>query len=86
MRGNSIISQSGQIWKVVVGLTLLIGGAVAGVSVSFVSYLRAVTINLGATGNINPAELALAAAGGHRSSTDPFPMCSPWKGWATYLL
>ena len=63
MRGNSIISQSGQIWKVIVGLALLIGGAAAGVSVSFVPYLRAVTISLGQFDNLQAVSTVAAAAG-----------------------
>jgi hypothetical protein len=63
MRRYSVIAQSDQTWKVIVGLVLLIGGAVIGASVTFLPYLRAVASDFGQFYNVRALSTAVAAVG-----------------------
>src|SRR5579864_3933953 len=63
MLGQSVIAQSDQTWKVVVGLVLLIGGAATGFGVSFLPHLRAITIDRGLFNDLQAVSTAAGAAG-----------------------
>lgn len=63
MSGRSVIVESEQVWKVVLGLALLIGGGATNLAVSFIPYLRELTEGLQIFYSIRAVSTAAAAVG-----------------------
>lgn len=62
MRSRSVIARSNQNWKLILGVTLLIGGAFTDAIVSFVVLLRRSVVNNNWLYDLQAASTALAAA------------------------
>ena len=60
---RSIIVESGQLWKVIGGLLLLIIGAAVGIAVSFIPYLRTDVMVSGRFNSLQAISTVAAAAG-----------------------
>ena len=60
---RSIIAESGQLWKVVAGLLLLIIGAAVGIAVSFIPYLRTEAVASGRFNGLQAVSTVAAAVG-----------------------
>jgi hypothetical protein len=60
---RSVIAKSDQIWKVIVGLSLLVIGAAVGLCVSSIPYLRTEAVGSGEFNILQAVSTAAAAAG-----------------------
>jgi|SRR6185437_6916051 len=60
---RSIIVESGQLWKAVAGLLLLIIGAAVGIAISFIPYLRTEAVASGRFSSLQAISTVAAAAG-----------------------